>query len=168
MVSEHSESAVVAYSGEPMKNLKPLIAVAACCEKVLIERDGVVSAIRIVDTYYIPSMPANDVPTSMRGGTTAQVSVLISLKSGDVSGSSQLSVSLEKPDGTRAEIGEKWPVVLTGGEQGMNLVINLGLPAQKLGLYWLEVLWNGEPLTKVPIKLVRAPSQSEAVQPSLQ
>jgi hypothetical protein len=36
-----------------MPNTKPLVAVATLCEQILGEKDGVVSVIRVVDTYYV-------------------------------------------------------------------------------------------------------------------
>ena len=36
-----------------MPNTKPLVAVATLCEQILEEKDGVVSVIRVVDTYHV-------------------------------------------------------------------------------------------------------------------
>src|ERR1043166_1784430 len=42
-----------------MASARPLIALACFCERILQEKDGVMSAIRIVDTYNIPPLPPN-------------------------------------------------------------------------------------------------------------
>lgn len=131
---------------------KPYVAVAACCDKVLWERDGVLSAIRIVDTYGVPP----DQPT----GAQVAITVLVSLKSGDLVGAGELSLVLQAPDGKQVPLREKWPMAFGAAEQGANVIVNMALPAQKLGLYWLDVLWNEELLTKIPIKLALAPSPS--------
>src|SRR5471030_1809050 len=40
-----------------MANTKPFVASACFCEHILVEKDEVTSAIRIVDTYFIPPLP---------------------------------------------------------------------------------------------------------------
>ena len=135
-----------------MTHSKPLVSVATCCEKVLVERDGVTSAIRIVDTFYVPESPTGE---GIAQHVAVPVSVLIVLKSGDVVGESDISLQLNAPDGTVIAFPDRFPLLLTGGEQGANINVNFLLPAQKPGLYWLEVLWGVDVLTKIPIKLVR-------------
>ncbi len=142
-----------------MTNTKPWVNVAVFCEKVLIERDGVVSAIRIIDTVLIPE------DQGLPPGAAIPVSVMVSLKSGDFVGESLVSVMLEEPDGTRKPFPEKWPVIFAGGEQGVNLVANFLLGIQTLGLYWVEIIWNDEVLTRVPLKLSRAPGPQPVVGP---
>ena len=46
-----------------------------------------------------------------------------------------------------------WPVVLNGGEHGANLRVQFRLLAPKIGLYWFDVLWGDEPLTRIPFRL---------------
>lgn len=137
-----------------MSNPKPWVNVAAFCEKVLIERDGVVSAIRIIDTITVLESPPPP------AGLALPVSAIVVLKSGDVVvGESHVSLVLEEPDGTRKPFPEKFPVIFLGAEQGVNVVANFALPAQKFGLYWVEIIWNDELLTRIPLKLVQgAPS----------
>jgi hypothetical protein len=146
-----------------MNSPRPWVSVATCCEKVLTERDGVLSAIRIVDTFNVEG-PIDALPP-LAG---IPVSVLIVLKSGDVVGESHISLFLLSPDGTRSPFPEKMPVMLGGAEQGASLVINFFLPPQKPGLYWVEVRWNDELLTKIAVKLVLVPIPSEAAQTTSQ
>jgi hypothetical protein len=139
---------------------KPWVNVAAFCEKVLIERDSVVSAIRIVDVVMVP----DDAPR----GAAIPLSVLVVLRAGDFIGDAQVSLMLEEPDGTRKPFPEKWPVMFPGNEQGgVNLVVNFALAVQTLGLYWVEIIWNDEILTRIPLKLVRALAQNAVPQQSL-
>lgn len=130
-----------------MRNNKPLVAVACLCEKVLREEDGVLSAIRVVDTYFIPqTAPA---------GAAVSLTALICLKSGDVEGKSEISFRLTAPDGKEVGAPPTYPILLEGREHGANLIVQLGLPAANLGHYMLDVLWNGEPLVGIPFKLVQ-------------
>jgi hypothetical protein len=132
-----------------MKNTKPYVAIATVCEKVLLEKDGVVSVIRVVDTFTVAELPAGALPN-------LALTAMIALKAGDLVGESRLSLIIAAPDGTRSPFPESWPVVFGGGETGANFVVTFGLPPNKPGLYWIEVLWNGESLTKIPIRLRQA------------
>lgn len=136
-----------------MPNSKPFVAVAAICEKVLHEKDGVLSVIRIVDTFYVqpPSDVAPNVVPSVR------LNALVSLKSGDVIGESDVSFKFRTPGGRTLNSPERFPVLFNGGEHGVNVIttFTLQLPAgEAYGLYWFDVLWNSEVLTSVPFKLV--------------
>jgi hypothetical protein len=136
-----------------VKNSKPYVAAAVCCERVLQEKDGVLSAIRIVELLTVPELPSNAPP----GATLLPypLTLLVALKSGDFVGESRVSLIVESPDGKRTPFPESWPFVFSGGDQGINILANFALPPDKPGLYWFEVLSNDEVLTKVPFKLVR-------------
>jgi hypothetical protein len=45
------------------------------------------------------------------------------------------------------------PILLKGDEHGTNVVARVMLEAKDLGLYWFDVLWAGETLTSIPLKL---------------
>jgi len=145
-----------------MPTAKPFVAVACVCEQVLIEKDEVVSLVRIVDTFYL-AIPSTLPTEPMRVRLTA----FISIKSGEVTGQHEISVALSQPDGV-AQPPQRFPVVLQGGEHGVNIRLDLELfgkaagspPA--LGLYWLDVSWGEELLTRVPFKLQKAVRVSAA------
>ena len=134
-----------------MPNTRPLVAAATICEKVLQEKDGVLSAIRIVDTFYAVT-PQSNLPEDVKAGT--QVTALISLKSGDITGSQEVQLVARKPSGEVKEVG-KWPVIFKGGEHGANFTINMMISATDFGLWWFDVIWQGEVLTSIPLKLVQ-------------
>ena len=140
-----------------MKNAKPWVQVAAVCEKVLTEKDNVLSAIRLVDTLFTTSDPPTNLPDNVKAG--AAISILVSLKSGDVTGQHEVQVRVLKPTGEAKDLG-KWPVILNGGEHGANLIINLMFETTDYGLWWFEVVWEGEILTRIPLKLARQPVTS--------
>ncbi len=66
----------------------PFLQMAVFCEKVLQERDGVLSAIRIVDRF-MHSLSGAEAPEIMPPIKT-EVSILIGLKSGSVRGKQEL------------------------------------------------------------------------------
>jgi hypothetical protein len=129
-----------------MKSAKPFVNVATICEKVLIEKDNVLSAIRIFDVLNVSS-------ASMPPDTAIPLTALIMLRAGEFRGEAEISIAIETPDGKRHPIPQKWPLLFEEQSAGGNLVINFPLAVRHIGLSWVEVLCNGELLTKFPIKL---------------
>ena len=136
---------------------KPLVAVACLCEKILQEKDNVLSAIRMIDTVFVEQVPQN-LPEGMKAGF--QMSALISLKSGAVTGEQQIAITLRTPSGEKRSVGE-WDVVFNGGEHGVNFTVSLLMSGSEFGLFWLDVIWRNEVLTSVPIKVAERAREPE-------
>jgi hypothetical protein len=139
-----------------MANTKPFVQMACFCENVLAEADGVLSAIRIVDTYFIPPLPEGvEMQDGMQGAIV--LNGIVGLKSGDVTEAGSLRLVMHRANGETVPIGppEGWPMVMSGGEQGSVLKIQMPLGVKNFGLMWFDVLWNGELLTRIPLKLQR-------------
>src|SRR5690348_13251068 len=130
-----------------MKDQKPFVNVATACEKILVEKDNVFSVIRIVDVFYIPKEVA-DMPD---GGVP--ISTLITVRSGDYRGEGELSLAVQTPDGVRNEAPEKWPMLFSDTNTAANIVFSFGIGIRHIGTSWVEVLWNGEILSKFPVTL---------------
>jgi hypothetical protein len=133
-----------------MAKPKPLVQVATCCENILTESDRVNSIIRVVDTFYL-TRPEN-LPQGVE--PVLQFKAFLSLKSGDVTGEYDIDIVLRSPSGKRAPLPEKWHVSFLGKESGATLTMNLSMPVREWGLYWYDVIWEGEVLTSIPLKLV--------------
>lgn len=141
-----------------MPNKKPLVAVACICEKVLREEGGVLSAIRIVDTFTV------HVPEALSEGIqpTVELTALIILKSGDVRGPSEITLRMRTPSGKTLDNPTRYPILLHGEEQGAGVVVTMLLPFKETGYYELGVLWNGELLATIPFRLKPAPAPAAA------
>ena len=139
----------------PMSNTKPLVAQACVCEQMLQDKDGVSSLIRVVDTFYLADPPAG-VPDNIKAAI--QCTAVVSLKSGALKGKSVASLRIRSPSGKLRTIVEKWPLeFLEAEEYGANISVRMTLEAKELGLYVIDVLWEGETLTSIPIRLKKAP-----------
>jgi hypothetical protein len=144
---------------------KPYVQAACVCEKVLIEPDNVPSLIRIVDTVTIdvkaigPGTPPPGLLEKL--DLPVILTAFVSLKSGDVVGEYDVGLRLNAPDGTPPPV-RKWPVVLNGGEHGANVRIEFRLPSAKPGLYWFDVLWGDEVLTRIPLRVKPRPTAPTA------
>lgn len=134
----------------------PYIAAALLCEKVLQEKDEVISIMRIVDRlqYRVEGLPPGVKPIVNLQG-------LIMLKSGPVSGEHTVTIVAERPNGERKELN-RLPIVLRGKDYGHNIILNLGLGVEQDGLYWFDVLFDGDVLSRIPITVSQL--QNEQVQ----
>lgn len=144
-----------------MPEPKPLVQVACVCENVLTETDNVQSVIRIVDTFTMP------VPEGKRfEDGLVELMVYIALKSGDVAGEHTVGLRLVPPGILKPQVRE-WPVVFKGGEHGANMKIRFAIPRPVEGLYWFDVLWAEDVLTRIPFRLktvsVPATNDSESM-----
>jgi hypothetical protein len=146
-------------------NAKPLVQVACVCEKVLIEPDKVASVIRIVDTSFL-DIPPDPLPSGMEPAIS--LTAFIALKSGDVAGNFDVGIRLRRPEETKEGEIRKWPVEFRGEESGVHLRIDFVVKEPKLGLYWWDVLWGDDVLTRIPFRLKTKESAptGDAVVPS--
>ena len=130
-----------------MANTKPFVAAACFCEQILQEPDGVLSAIRIVDTYILPPLPdgLELSPDGLRG--LIVLKGLISLKSGDVVGPGTVGLVMHRTTGEQLVLSPEggWPAIMNGGEHGFNLKLQLPLGVKNFGLIWFDVTWNPMP-----------------------
>lgn len=136
----------------------PFVQAACVCEKVLVEADGGVSLVRIVDTLALDirkELPPN-------AGILPPLTVFVALKSGDVVGEFEVGLRLAAPTGGKVYAPMKWPVVFNGGEHGVNLSVGFAIAEPMYGLYWFDVLWNGDVLTKIPFRLRPNPTNAKS------
>ena len=136
-------------NGNPFK-YGPYVQVAALCERALQESDGVVSLIRIVD-----------VTTHSRSGPNAPVdmpefhiplTLVLTLKSGRSRGRHEVTVTPELPSGeTLAPVSVT--VQMEGEGRGVSIVSPLDIPYRMEGLYWFNIDFDGQILTRLPLEV---------------
>lgn len=135
----------------------PFVQVAALCESVIEDTTGVLSLIRIVDRL-THTQVGHDVPDQMPP-LPVNLSLVVTLKSGDARGRHSLVIRPEAPSGERLPEMSA-PVLLEGEDRGVNFVGQLGLQLDQEGLYWFDILLNGDQmLTRVPLRLVYQPQR---------
>lgn len=140
-----------------MDNL-PYLTAALLCERVLQEKDGTLSAFRIVDQIEFelqtdtPEIKKLDIKPAL------QLNILIAIKAGPAKGRVTLNIDSTRPSGMRKHLIE-FPLELKGGEEGANFIINLVQGTDEEGLHWFEVKIDDTLLTKIPLMLVRKPTQ---------
>jgi hypothetical protein len=135
-----------------MPNTSPLVQVATVCEVALVEQDNVMSAIRMVDTFWV--QPPEGAPPDAEPGIN--LTLLVALKSGDVAGDREIGVVLRTPSGRLTEI-YRGMRTFRGGVHGTNLRIHTAVQTREFGEFWFDVKDGNNVLTSIPFKLVLGP-----------
>lgn len=138
----------------------PHIVVATFCERVLIEPDGVVSLIRLVDRFTQTATgpePPEDMPPFVL--TERELRMLITVKPDQARGRFTIKIVAEAPSGIRTPIGEQ-DLNLQPGNHGANLNIGVNFAFQHEGVYWFDVILGGprrqedQVMTRVPLEVL--------------
>jgi hypothetical protein len=137
---------------------KPLVS-AFLCEKVLTEKDGVQSYVRVVDRFTVPRLPDS---------SEARVLVWLAIivKSGKAKGKYNLSLRMNTPTGEVKAIGEETPFALNGGEHGVNANLMLALQVSHEGLFGIDVMVDGDVLTQVPFRVILVAADPQTTEQS--
>lgn len=135
----------------------PHLSMALLCERVLEEKDGVLSIIRVVDRITQAAVGPN-VPETMPP-VPVNLILVISLKSGAARGRGTITVGTEAPSGQLLGERIELPVVFEGEDRGQNIVAQMGFTADMEGLYWFDVLYDKRLLTRVPLRIVYQPQR---------
>ena len=141
-----------------MDKPRPYVTAALLCEKLLHEKDESLTLVRIVDRVQYRLEVGPGVPKDLRPIIPLQG--LVSIKSGDVIGDHIIKIFVTKPNENRKEVFSQL-VTLLGGDQGQNIILNLGLGVEKDGdgLHWIDVVFDEEVLTRIPLMVTAMPPQ---------
>lgn len=129
----------------------PFVSVAAICEKVLEDKENVLSLIRLVDTITI-NVQGQTSPTEMPA-INLPITIVVCLKSGGARGSHQLSLESETPDGATTQAHSQ-TVLFRGQEVGVNNIFRIQMGCRLEGVYWFNVVLDGRRLTRIPLRIV--------------
>jgi hypothetical protein len=139
----------------------PHLSAALFCDQILEEKEGTLSAIRIVDTLTLR------IPQSTPTGQKVPVEVwmLLMVKSGDSPGKHEVRVDMLSPTG-RLNRGK--PQVYDLSEQpygGINLRLMVTIAVKKGGVFWAKTYLDGKLIANTPLYIIveRIPDE---VQPS--
>ena len=137
-----------------MDTPKPHLLAALICERVLQEKDGSLSVIRIADKviYEVPE----EAPEGAR--PVFSLAGLLVLKSGLAKGTYSVKLVANSPSGKQQELPPT-AVSLEGEDQGQNVILNLHLGLKEDGLYWFDVIFENDVLTRIPLSVERVQKQ---------
>lgn len=138
----------------------PYVTAAALCERAIQERDGVLSLIRVVDKITNTIIgPGPVVPDSMPP-VTVNLTLVIILKPGEARGRFMVAVRPEAPSGQRLPDVEL-PVSFGGApDASANVLVGINMIATEEGVYWFDTLFDGQLLTRTPLRIEYSPRRT--------
>ncbi len=130
------------------------------CERVLTETDAVLSAIRIVDVYYV--MRAKEGET---GGSAIPLWIIVTARVPlGLSEEHFVQLQLTRPSGETLLLGDKRPVKgesnFKEAHAGFAFVANILLTPKELGIHYLSLLYDDAEVSKIPFTLLERDSDS--------
>jgi hypothetical protein len=128
----------------------PYIQLAAFCERVLREGDGVLSLIRVVDIIMHPERGTN--PPENMPEFHYPLTLVLTIKSGSAKGRHELTIIPEQPSGETLP-PSSISVNFEGEGKGVNLITVLDIPYKFEGLYWFSILINNKVITRIPLEI---------------
>lgn len=133
----------------------PYLSSAVLCEKVLVEQDGVKSAIRIIDRL-IRTVSGPEPPEQMEP-FDHELTLLVIIKSGWARGAFPFKVVLVKPSGESPAPFQQ-TIYLEGEEdRGVDVIVNLRIRFDLAGIYWFEIYLSNTCLTRIPLRIIYMP-----------
>ena len=136
----------------------PYVLAALLCERVLQEKDGVLSAIRIIDrvtrNYFSPKPPSKMEPF-IQG-----VTILFVIKPGQFPGGHQLTVQPFKPTNEPLPLIRRTLNLEPPEDRGANFVVNAQLEIDTPGIWRFEVRLDDRLVAKIPLNIVYLPQSS--------
>ena len=146
--------------------LGPYLNAAFICERVLQERDGVMSAIRIIDrlTHTIPG--AN---VDVMDPFPYQFTLLLGFKSGEALGNYQISIQPIRPEGNEKMAAANYTVNFEGpADRGIGICANMQIQFDVPGLWWFDIYLtelSGQKrvrrVTRIPFRIIYLPQPTQ-------
>ncbi len=130
----------------------PYLSAALICEKVLEEKDGVKSAVRIIDR--VTRTVAGTSPPAQMEPFDYELTFLVRLKAGWARGSFPLRIVMVKPSGESPPPAQHTLYFEGEEDRGIDIVANMRIRFDLTGIYWFEVHLEDSLLTRVPFRVI--------------
>jgi hypothetical protein len=141
-----------------MAKNKPLVALACLCEKVLTEKDGVLTLVRVVDQFMVGAPPE----VVERLNPHLVITLVLSLKGNGEVGKHRVTIQLQGP--TKSQEPRDLEIDFPPGPlTAANVVAEVAIGVVKnFGEMRFDVSYDGEFLTSVPFRVVQVQEQATA------
>jgi len=147
----------------------PWIAAALFCERVLEEKDDVLTIVRVIHKATVAAMDREGrlKPISEEKGFPIPLTAFIAFRaSGEPTGPHSLRLVAHSPSGKTHDAGSYPDAIrFVADDQAFNLVVNMGVTAREAGLYWFDVLLDEELVTRIPLQIQFAQSPTTSRNP---
>jgi hypothetical protein len=130
---------------------QPYLCMAILCEQVLIDKDGVLSAVRIVDKVLIKPVVSSTIPGLPKPAVI--LTGLVGFRSGGFRGNKTVRVVARSPDG-KVLIDTAVPAKFQGKKnETFILRANMALEVEKQGLYYIDAFLDGKLVNRIPLEV---------------
>jgi hypothetical protein len=127
--------------------LRPWLNLAVICEKILQERDGAISIIRVIDRWNFVGAAKEMGPQVMR------FHFFIMFRAGILRGKQRIHIRPHSPSGQDLPAME-FPVLFEGDdERGIAVATEAQIGVDQEGLYWFDVYLEDELVTRMPLRV---------------
>jgi len=130
--------------------IEPQLKLGVVCERVLQEKDGVLSLIRIVDQFIITAT-GKEPPDQLPEGV-APLTIVMSWTGG--LGTHEAAFNIVSPGGETQPSPRSWSFNLDALSGGHNIIVKLPVKVKKAGVYWIEFLLNGQVKSRIPFQVL--------------
>ena len=137
---------------------RPVLSIAAFCTRFLDGSDGCFSAIRLLDQLYFRT------PVGYKPGDRLDISfwALIefrsrTFKAGELTGRHTMHLVMRNPEG-KSKPGQDFSIDLLENATAFNFRIKMNWKIKSEGVWWVDVLLDGRPYAKMPLRIVFLPS----------
>ena len=136
---------------------KPYVAVACLADKVLMEKDGVISLIRVIDKFTVAIPPG--LPDDIR--PTVETTLVTALRYPNFKGALEITIKMHGP--TEAAPAQTFAAEFPGGwSSGSNMITTLLLGVKSFGECRIELWWEDQLLSVVPFTLEQREAQPDS------
>ena len=142
--------------------LGPYLQAALICEKILQERDGVMSVVRIIDTFnrVVPGGPTIMEPFPFL------LNLLIAFKSGQALGTYEISITPTRPNSNEKLPSMKLNVNFEAPDyRGVGIAAQLMMQFDTPGVWYFDVELTGEGRTRrvsrIPFRVIYLPQPEQ-------
>lgn len=129
--------------------LAPRLRIGTLCERVLEEKDGVLSLIRLIDRVVVTA-EGTEVPRELPPG---QIPVTAVMSWVNGLGNYEAKIRVDMPDGKSIE-SPTMPFYLESLDRVQNHIMQMVLPVRRAGIYWFNFLLGEEIKSKVPLRVI--------------
>lgn len=119
------------------------------CQRVLEEKDGVLSFIRVVDRFTVTAR-GKEVPAEIPPG---QLILTAAMGWWGGLGKHTSQIRIVAPGG-KVWQSPIFTVFLDSLERGQNIIANMTLEVKQEGLYWAEFLLNNKVKSRMPFRII--------------
>ena len=130
--------------------IEPNLKLGVICGQALIEKDNVLSLIRIVDKFTLTITgrePPNQLPKSI------VVMTIVMTWIGGL-GSHEAAFNIVSPGGETQNSPKTWSFNLDSLNQGHNIIAKVPIKINKAGVYWIEFILNDKVESRMPFQVV--------------